>query len=148
MGPQTPDFNEEVKSMDTYHKVLAIILEETGGDDLVDVDLTLLLKKAGYLPSLDEICNHLKAESWVTESRPNVVRITHWGVAEAKKAGSVRPDAARVLERDSRRLLSETREFGVVIEEFLADPSSEKLSGLRKKFSEMESIVSRITSSG
>lgn len=134
--------------MDTYHKVLAIIFEETGGDELVDVDLAALLKKAGYLPSLDEICSHLKAESWVTESRPNIVRITHWGVAEAKKAGSARPDAARALERDSRRLLAETREFGVVIEEFLANPGSEKLNGLRKKFAEMESIVSRLTSSG
>ena len=134
--------------MDTYHKVLARIFERTGGDELVDVDLIDLVKKEGYFPSLDEICNHLKAESWVTESRANVVRITHWGVAEAKNAGSVRPDAARALERDTRRLLAETREFGVVIEEFLADPSSEKREGVRKKFAEMESVVSRLTGSG
>ena len=134
--------------MDTYHKVLARIFEQTRGDELVDVDLIDLVKKEGYFPSLDEICNHLKAESWVTESRANVVRITHWGVAEAKKAGSVRPDAARALERDTRRLLAETREFGVVIEEFLADPSSEKREGVRKKFAEIESVVSRLTGSG
>lgn len=134
--------------MDTYHKVLVRIFEETGGQELVDVDLADLLKKEGYFPSLDEICNHLKAESWVTESRSNIVRITHWGVAEAKKAGSVRPDAVRALERDTRLLLAETREFGVVIEEFLADPSSERRDGLQKKFAEMNSIVSRLTGSG
>ncbi len=131
--------------MDTYHKVLARIYDETGGKELVDVDLVDLLKREGYFPSLDEICNHLKAESWVTESRPNILRITHWGVAEAKKAGSVRPDAVRALERDSKRLLAETKEFGVIIEEFLAAPSPEKKKELRTKFEEMERLVSSLT---
>ena len=134
--------------MDTYHKVLARIYDETGGQELVDVDLVDLLKREGYFPSLEEICNHLKAESWVTESRPNIVRITHWGVAEAKKAGTVRPDAVRALERDTRRLLAETKEFGVIIEEFLADPSAERTSQLRKKYEEMGRIVSGLTSGG
>lgn len=134
--------------MDTYHKVLARIYDETGGQDLVDVDLVDLLKREGYFPSLEEICNHLKSESWVTESRPNIVRITHWGVAEARKAGTVRPDAARALERDTKRLLAETKEFGVIIEEFLADPSSDRMIGLRKKFKEMERIVSSLTVGG
>ncbi len=131
--------------MDTYHKVLARIYEETGGKELIEIDLADLLKKEGYFPSLEEISNHLKSEGWVTETRQNVVRITHWGAAEAKRAGTSRPDAARAVERDGRRLLTETREFSVLIEEFLADPNTERVSAIRKKFAEMEKMVGGLT---
>ena len=41
------------------------------------------------LPSIDDIKGHMCRESWVTETKvPNVVRITHWGVGAAKRAGS------------------------------------------------------------
>lgn len=133
--------------MDAYHKILVKIFEVTGGKETVDVDFVDLLKKEGYFPSLDQILAHLKSESWITESRDNKVRITHWGVAEAKKVGSVRPDAARVVERDARRLLAETRDFGVIIEEFLADPSADRFKVLAKKFAEMEAIVASLRSS-
>jgi len=133
--------------MDAYHKILVGIFEVTGGKETVDVDLVDLAKKAGYFPSLDEIVAHLKAESWVTESRPNIVRLTHWGVAEAKRAGSVRPDAARAIERGSRRLLNESREFGVVIEEFMADPTPDRFKSVTGKFAEMESIVAELRGS-
>ena len=126
--------------MDAYHKILVRIFEEAGGKEAVDIDLTELTKKEGYFPSRDEICEMLKSESWVTESRPNVVRLTHWGVAEARKAGSVRPDAARALERQSRKLLAETRDFAVIIEEFIADPVEERRKVLNKKFSEIQHI--------
>jgi hypothetical protein len=130
--------------MDTYHKILVRILELSGGRDTVDVDLTDLLRKEGYLPSRDEICEMLKSEGWVTESRPNVVRITHWGVAEAKKAGTAKPGAVRATERESRRLLAETREFAVVIEEFIADPSDTHRIAMAKKFAELNGIYERL----
>lgn len=130
--------------MDAYHKILVNVLELTGGKESVDVDLVALTKREGYFPSLDEIVNHLKSEGWVTESRPNIVKITHWGVAEAKKAGSVRPDAARSVERDSKKLLAETREFSVVVEEFIADPSNDRFKAVAKKFTEIESLVAEI----
>jgi hypothetical protein len=130
--------------MDAYHKILVKIREVTGGKETVDVDMVELTRKEGYFPSLDEILGHLKTEGWVTESRPNTIRITHWGNAEAKKAGSVRPDAARTVERESKRLLNETREFAVVIEEFIADPSSKKFNAVKNKFTEMEALLGNI----
>lgn len=132
--------------MDTFHKVLARIYEETGGKEIVEVDLADLLKREGYFPSLEQISNHLITEGWVTESRQNIIRLTHWGAAEAKKAGTERPDKARAIERDAKRLLTETREFSVVIEEFIADPSAERENALRKKFADMEKIVKGLTS--
>jgi hypothetical protein len=130
--------------MDAYHKILVRIFEEAAGKETVDIDLTELTKKEGYLPSRDEICEMLKSESWVTESRPNVVRLTHWGVAEAKKAGSTRRDGPRALERASRKLLAETRDMAVIIEEFIADPSNARRSELRTKLSEIHQIFTAL----
>lgn len=130
--------------MDVYHKVLAKLFEITGGQETVDVDLTELLKREGFFPSLDEISRHLLSESWVTESRENIVRITHWGAAEAKKTLSATPDKAQAVEKESNRLLSSTREFVIMLEEFAANPSSEKFKVLEKRFSELNGIIGRI----
>lgn len=124
--------------MDAFHKILVRIYEITGGRETVDVDLVDLTKKEGYFPSIDNIAEMLKSESWVTESRPNIVRITHWGVAEAKKAGSVRPDAARAVERDARKLHAESRDLGVMIEEFIADPTKDRFAAVIGKLGEMQ----------
>ena len=131
--------------MDAYHKILARIHELTEGKDNVDVDMVDLLKKEGYFPSIDDIREMLKSEGWVAESRPNIVRITHWGVAEARKAGSARPDAARALERESKKLLSETRDFAVAIEEFIADPDDDRRKVMAKKFNEIKDIYARLS---
>jgi hypothetical protein len=131
--------------MDAYHKILALIYELTGGKDSVDVDFVELLKKEGYFPSIDDIREMLTSEGWITESRQNMVRITHWGVAEARKAGTaVRPDADRALERESQKLLGEARALAVVIEEFIADPGDSKRKALAKKFGELQTVYSRL----
>ncbi len=131
--------------MDAYHKILSRIFEISGGKDSVDVDLVDLTKKEGYYPSIDDIAARLKGESWVTESRANVVGMTHWGVAEAKKSGTAGPDAARAMERDSRELLSETRELSVVIEEFMAEPTKERFGPVTEKLALMESLAAGIS---
>ncbi|HQX54634.1 MAG TPA: hypothetical protein PLP07_01810 [Pyrinomonadaceae bacterium] len=130
--------------MDAFHKILVRIYEITGGRDSVDVDMVELTKKEGYFPSIDSITEMLKSESWVTESRPNTVRITHWGVAEAKRSHTARPDAARSVERDAKKLHSESRDLGVFIEEFIADPSKLRFASVSKKFGEMERLVASI----
>jgi len=130
--------------MDAYHKILVRIFEVTGGKETVDVDLVELTKKEGYFPSIDDISDRLKGESWVTESRPNTVRITHWGVAEAKRAGTMRPDASRSIERDSKRMLAEARELCVLIEEFLADPTKVRFAPISEKLEMMEAFAANI----
>lgn len=131
--------------MDAYHKILALIYELTGGKDSVDVDLVELLKKEGYFPSIDDIREMLKSEGWIAESRSNIVRITHWGVAEARKAGTAgRPDAVRALERESKKLLGEIRELAVVIEEFIAEPGDDERKALAKKFGEVQAVYARL----
>ncbi len=130
--------------MDTFHKMLVKVFEAAGGREIVDVDFVEIAKREGYFPSIDDIVSHMKSESWVTESRTNIVRLTHWGIAEAKKAGTERPDAARNLERESNRLLAATRELGVVIEEFIADPKSVGIKPIEKKFAEVNEILAAV----
>jgi hypothetical protein len=131
--------------MDVYHKILTKIYEETGGRDSKDVDLSDLLKREGFLPSIDNIAGQLSSEGWVTESsRRHVVRITHWGVAEAKKALSGAPDKGQILQRDSARMLTEAKEFLVMLEEFVGKPTSEKFKVLEEKLEAVVSIGSRV----
>ncbi|MCZ2389731.1 MAG: hypothetical protein LC113_01485 [Acidobacteria bacterium] len=121
--------------------MLQKLYEVTKGRETVDVDFVDLTKKAGYFPSIDSIVSQMKKEGWVTESRTNILRITHWGVAEAKKVAANGPDSKRQAEREARRLLSETREFIVLIEEYLADPSDEHLDGVSTKFSNISKAL-------
>lgn len=130
--------------MDAFHKLLLKMYEQTGGKETVDVDFVDLTKREGYFPSIDSIVGHLVKEGWATESRPNVLRLTHWGVAEAKKAGTVRPDAARAVERESQRLLTETRNLAVLIEEFIADPTDSRFKAVEQKVASLGPAVAEI----
>lgn len=131
--------------MDVYHKVLVKLYEDTGGKDSVDVDMVDLLKREGFFPSLQNILQRLLDESWVAEtSRSNIVRITHWGVAEARRTVTDTPDKAIALSKDTTRLITEMRDATILAEDFSASPSPEKFKNLEQKFSELAALVSRI----
>lgn len=121
--------------MDVYHKVLIKLYEITGGRDTADVDLADLLKKEGFFPSIDNIFEYLSSESWIAEtSRKHVIRITHWGVAEAKRALSNSPDRSSDVEKQAVKLIARSKEFTVMIEELAASPSAEKAATIEKLY--------------
>lgn len=131
--------------MDVYHKVLVKLYEITGGKDSVDVDMVELLKREGFFPSLQNILQRLLDESWVAEtSRTNIVRITHWGVAEARRTVTDTPDKAFALSKDTNRLISEMRDAMIIAEDFSTSPSPEKFKNLEQKYSELNGIIARI----
>ena len=124
--------------MNVFHKVLVKIYEQTGGKDNVEVNLVDLLKKEGFFPSIDSISEQLLGESWVTQAGArHSVRITHWGVSEAKRVMSNAPDKANELEKGSTRLLNEARELIIMLEEFAAKPESKKFERIEKRISEL-----------
>lgn len=130
--------------MDVFHKILLKVFEITGGRENARADLTDLLKKEGFLSSIENINDHLCNEGWVTGTdRPFVVRMTHWGVAEAKRTLSAVPDAASLISKDAARLLTSARELVIMLEEFSGDPSKEKFAVLEKRFGEMEGLLKR-----
>jgi len=131
--------------MDAFHKVLVRIYEITGGRENQDVDFVELIKAEGFFPSLESFKNHMSTESWITDSpRPDNVRITHWGVAEAKKV-LADPNAAEAgLDRMASRLRAAARDFTIVLEEFVAKPSQKNLQPVEKSLSDVEALISKI----
>ncbi len=131
--------------MDVYHKILTKIYEATGGKDTVEVDLNDLLKREGFFSNIDSIASHLTTESWVAETpRPRVVLLTHWGAAEAKRVLTNTPDKARNVTKDSNRMLADVRELVIMLEEFAADPSENRLAPIGKRLVELNSAFEKI----
>ena len=131
--------------MDAFHKVLVRIYEITGGRESQDVDFVELLKAEGFYPSLESIKSHMSTESWITDSpRPNNVRITHWGIAEAKKTLTDPQAAEAGIDRTTTRLGLVARDFSIVVEEFISKPSKKSLQPVQDRLSELESLVSKI----
>lgn len=131
--------------MDVYHKILTRIYEVTGGKDTVEVDLNDLLKQEGFYSNIDNISQHLTTESWVAETaRPRVVKITHWGTAEAKRVLTNSPDKQREASKEANRLLAEAREMIIMLEEFAASPNGANFKTIEKKLNDLQTITGRI----
>ena len=80
----------------------------------------------------------------VAGSRKHTVRITHWDVAEAKRTLADTTDVGSVIAKDAERLLKDSREMIIMLEEFSASASKDKFSVIEKRFAELSSIISRI----
>lgn len=131
--------------MDVYHKVLTKVYEETGGRETEEVDLVDLLKREGFFPSLESIASTLKSEGWTTIGSTNSkIRITHWGVAEAKRVLADKPDINQVISKESTRVLNDARELVIMLEEFNAGPSKKKLETLEKRISDINASIERL----
>jgi len=86
--------------MDVYQKVLLKLYQVTGGKDSYTVDLKDLVKGQGFLGNYNEIFQMLNGQGWIAETpKANYVRITHWGVKEAKKSGNNLPKATQIVKR-------------------------------------------------
>ena len=131
--------------MDVYHKVLSRIHKESGGKETVKVDMGELLRQEGFFPSIEQIRSHMVKEGWITESdRKDHVQITHWGVAEAKKAARGGTDTSRELEKDSKALISSAKEIVVMCEEFEGAPEKKKLELIGKRVDDLKGVIERV----
>lgn len=133
--------------MDVYHKVLSRIHKESGGKETVRVDMGELLKQEGFYSNIEQISGHMIKEGWITESdRKEHVQITHWGVAEAKKAARGGTDTSRELEKDSKSLVSVAKEVVVMCEEFEGAPAKKKLANIEKRIADLGKIIEKLDS--
>lgn len=134
--------------MDVYHRVLVKLYEITGGRESETVDLKELVKKEGYLGSYPQIKEHLSGQSWITEtSRVDSVKITHWGVSEAKKSGSGGGDNTPAAKKEINRTIADARELIIFIEELANDVSKENISRIEKKLGEINSAIQKLKAS-
>ncbi|MBX7169689.1 MAG: hypothetical protein K1X72_01955 [Pyrinomonadaceae bacterium] len=126
--------------MDAYHEVLVKLLDVTEGKDSRSVDLKDLVKKLGLHGNYSSIYERLNQEGWVAEDRKaDFVRITHWGIAEAKKAVQKQGGLAeKPTSPNAAKCASNAREFAALLDNFANNATKENLTKLENKFSELE----------
>jgi len=134
--------------MDVYHKVLLKLYQVTGGKDSHAVDLKDLVKNLGFLGSYNDILQMLSGQGWIAETpKLNYVRMTHWGVKEANKSDNGEPDVGEVAKKDAVKLIAETKQFLIMLEEFSLDASKENFGQIEKKASEINTAIGKLKSS-
>ncbi len=98
--------------MDVYHRVLVKLFEETGGSDSKAIDFADLVKRMKFHANYTNIFKELSVQGWIIEtSKPDWVKLSHWGIEEAKKSNSGNSGDSQKLQKDSNHLLSEAREL-------------------------------------
>jgi phage anti-repressor protein len=133
--------------MDVYHKVLVQLFEETGGNDSKAVDFPDLVKRMGFHANYRSIFKELSVQGWVVEtSKVDWVKITHWGIQEAKKSKKGGTADSQELKKHANRLLAETRELVELLENLSADVTKDNFAGVEKKHSDIGALVAGLKS--
>lgn len=132
-------------SMDVYHKVLLKLYQVTGGKDSQTVDLKDLVKGQGFLGNYDDIFQMLSGQGWIAETpKLNYVKITHWGVKEASNSGNAAPDSAQIVKKEAIRLINETKQLLIMLEEFAEDSSKENLAQVEKRLNDLTAAIGKL----
>lgn len=134
--------------MDVYHRVLVKLYEVTGGKESETVDLKELVKKEGFLGSYPQIFEHLNRQSWIVETpRPGSVKISHWGIKEAKNSQTSGGNETQSARREVNRMISEARELIKYFEELANEPTPENIARAEKKLGEINSAIQNLKTS-
>ena len=131
--------------LDLYHEVLLKLYEVTEGKDSQIIDLKDMVKTQGFLGSYPDIFQFLSIQGWIMEtSKADYVKITHWGVKEAKKSQSGLPDVSQELKNEADRLILNIKEFLITAEEFAAETTESNFKYLESKVDEIKSAINRL----
>lgn len=137
--------------MDVYHKVLAKLYEETGGRDSQAVDFKELVKTEGFLGNYEDVLQMLSGQGWIAETtKPNYVKITHWGVKEARKSSSGASSETTELQeikKNVNRLIADTKDFLILLGELSEDASKDNFRQVEKKFGELNEAIGKLKES-
>lgn len=127
--------------MDIYQQVIVKLYEITGGRESLAVDLKDLVKKLGFYGHYSSIFERLSQEGWVAEDRKaDFVKITHWGIAAAKKAQPAGDEGKAEKATSANAAICENlaKEFAALIGNFAKDASEENLKKAQIKFTDLE----------
>ena len=133
--------------LDLYHKVLSKLYEVTGGKESQIIDLKDLVKTQGFLGSYHDIFQFLSVQGWIMETaKADYVKITHWGVKEAKRSLISEPESGGNIQIEAAALVRKVKEFSITAGEFAEDISEEKFKQVEKNLDELKMIVVSIKS--
>jgi hypothetical protein len=131
--------------MDTYHKVLLKLYEVTEGKENKTIDFKDFLKSIGYFGSYLDIFDRMNQAGWIVEtSKQDFVRITHWGIIEAKKTASVPPEALQNLTKETNRAKAIANEILENTNYFAKESTKENLAKIEQSISSMNEIIANI----
>ena len=133
--------------MDVYHKILAKIYEVTGGKTSESVDLKDLVKEAGFFPSYSDIHSQMNRSGWISDTgRGSEVKITHWGIKEARKIAGGGGQDDRQKMKLAKKLHEEIKELSVMAEELSSKPDQDNLKLVENGFSKVEKCLGDLKS--
>ncbi|REJ78921.1 MAG: hypothetical protein DWQ47_05620 [Acidobacteria bacterium] len=133
--------------MDVYHKILEKIYEVTGGKDSESVDLKELVKKAGFFPSYKDIHSQMNRSGWISDTgRGSEVRITHWGIKEARKIAKGGGGDDREKRKRAKKLHEEIKELSVMAEELSSEPNADNLKLVESGLTKVEKCLADLKS--
>lgn len=132
--------------MDVYHRVLTKLFEETGGSDSKAVDFADLVKRMKFHANYTSIFKELSVQGWIVETgKVDWVRLTHWGIEEAKKSRAG-DDGDYETKQDFNKLLSEARALVGLIEVLANDANKDNLSVVENKVLRMNAMIVELKS--
>lgn len=134
--------------MNLYQKVLVKLYEDSDGRDTKTVDLKELVKGMGFLGNYPDIFQQMSGQGWIAETRrADNVRITHWGIKEAKKVG-IGDDGISAQEqlviKEVEAVKSDITQFSIMVNDFSEDQSSENFKSLENIFNRLKNSIDKI----
>lgn len=133
--------------MNVYQKILVRLYEVTGGRDSKTVDFKELLKKEGFYPSYDDIFKQLSKDGYISDAgRSGMVRITHWGVKEARISQAGSDGTQRKTKKAAKRLKDEAKQFLIMSEELAGDITEENFRLVEDKFDMVKNAFEKLKS--
>ena len=130
--------------MDVYHKILVSLLDAVNGRDSKAVNFKDLVKKEGFFGNYRDIFDRLSREGWIVEdSKADFVMISHWGIAEAKKARSKAaenavPDTPKNISENGAKCLTVAKSFTDAIGIFAKDATKTNFEKAEEYFAELK----------
>lgn len=113
-------------ALDVYHRILQKLLEATSGSEKVPVPLSDVVRKEGFTGAADDIYTVLSREGWIADApRPGSIFLTHWGVAEIRKALAAASPAKTEdpAAEEARQLATAARELAEAFEALAVERS-------------------------
>ena len=131
--------------MDVYHKVLLKLYQTVGGSESQPADLVDLVKKEGFLGNYQNIFKELNGRAWISETnKADWVRITHWGIKEAKNSLSGADDAEIIMRRQANRFLGDARDLARLGENFLGKMDENNFAEIESKLAQLHKTAEKI----
>lgn len=128
--------------MDVYHKVLLKLYEVSGGSESQAVNFADLVKKEGFHGNYRAIFQELSGQAWISETgKADWVKITHWGIKEAKSAQAEASDAGQGVRREASRLITEARDLINLLENLARENTKENLVKVEEKAADINKAI-------